>query len=480
MRIVWLGLALLGLGLSGILPATAAAQDRKFPYEAIVDVDSEYVRCGPGPKYYPTSKLARGEKVMVHRHDPGGWVMIAPPADSFSWIQADYVQKLESGRGSLTANNVIVHVGSALGDERSVYQRTLSKGDTVEILQQAKLTTERGPMTMYKIKPPPREYRWIATKAIVPGTALKGGGPLKPPSAPLPNITGPVAAADDLDPTTGPDPFAPAVPKNEANPGSATTKPVSLPGEPNGPTLTFPGETPTSPANPAPEDATSVRQRFDALDRELRSMLEQDPGRWEIERIETGLEQLEPQADTPGLRGLIQFRLRQLKKYRKVQNDFREFSRITSQTKQRDAELIALQQQTESQLRQIEAGDPIAAAPPSGLPATPVSTPATGGPPVKPATNPALPRPTFPAAAPKFDGAGIVQAVKETGKPGYALYAPDGRLLTYLVPPDGLDLAPYINFAMGVTGPRAKDEQLGADVLQVRSMQPVQLRGTKP
>ncbi len=51
MRIVWLGLALMGLGISGFLPASAVAQDRKFPYEAIVDVDSEYVRCGPGPKY---------------------------------------------------------------------------------------------------------------------------------------------------------------------------------------------------------------------------------------------------------------------------------------------------------------------------------------------------------------------------------------------------------------------------------------------
>lgn len=472
MRIVWLGLALMGLGISGFLPASAVAQDRKFPYEAIVDVDSEYVRCGPGPKYYPTSKLARGEKVMVHRHDPGGWAMIAPPADSYSWIQADYVQKLESGRGTLTANNVIVHVGSALGDERSVYQRTLSKGDTVEILQQAKLTTERGPMTMYKIKPPPREYRWIATKAIVPGTALKGGGPLKPPVGPLPNITGPIAEADDLDPTTGPDPFAPTVPKSETKPGTATTKPVSLPGEPNGPTLTLPGDDPTAPAKPFSEDAASVRQRFEVLDRDLRGMLEQDPGRWDIERIEAGLQQLEPQADTPGLRGLIQFRLRQLKKYRKVQNDFREFSRITSQTKQRDAELVALQQQ-------IATGEPIAAAPSGGTPATPISTPTTNGPPIKPATNPVPSQPS-PAATPKFDGAGIVQAVKEAGKPAYALYAPDGRLLTYLVPPDGLDLAPYINFAMGVTGPRAQDEQLGADVLQVRSMQPVQLRGAKP
>ena len=98
MRSPWF--AALCLVLVGNFVAPVQAQDRKFPYEAVVDLDSEYVRSGPGPNFYPTDKLPRGAKVMVHRHDPGGWCMIAPPVGSFSWILAKNVKKTEIGRAS--------------------------------------------------------------------------------------------------------------------------------------------------------------------------------------------------------------------------------------------------------------------------------------------------------------------------------------------------------------------------------------------
>src|SRR5690349_18957580 len=113
---------------------SAPAADHKFPYEATIDVAEEYVRSGPGQKFYPTSKLRRGERVTVHRHDPGGWFMISPPEGSFSWIQADHVRHKHEGAGVLTQNNVIVRVGSQYNDERDWYQRELNKGDEVEIL----------------------------------------------------------------------------------------------------------------------------------------------------------------------------------------------------------------------------------------------------------------------------------------------------------------------------------------------------------
>lgn len=480
--------------------ATAAsAQEKKFPYEAMVDLDAEYVRCGPGPKYYPTDKLARGQTVTVIRHDPGGWAMIAPPPDSFSWIDAAYVQRVEGSRGTLTANNVIVHVGSKLGDERSVYQRTLSKNDGVEILGEAKVETERGPKTMYRIKPPPREYRWIATKALVPASAFKGGpagAPLKPPTAPLPNIRGPIALETELPSQPGDDPFAPAIPVSSGPQPTAPpviAQPLSTGPALGGSSTPAPnGTTPTSQVDP-------LRARFYEIDHRMREMLKRDPLEWNIPGIEHEFAELSKEPLPPNLQSLIQTRLRQLQKHAKMQRDFVELHKLTAETRQRDAQLISLQRQTEDQLRALEKGTIAAPTPQPATPApkpavrptpTPTPTPTPrqplpragqpSGQPVQPPQRPGQPtpatRPAPPVATPKFDGAGIVQQRNDEGKPPFAIVAPDGRLLAYLQAPAELDLAPFVNFAMGITGTRAFDESIKADVIQVQGLQPVQLQ----
>ena len=161
-------LSLLVLCLSSL---SVIAADRKFPYEAVIDVEEDYVRSGNGRNYYPTSKLQRGDRVTVRRHDPGGWVMIDPPPASFSWIKAEYVRRGQGTTGTLTENNVIVRIGSNFNDDHDWYQRELSKGDTVEILGEKSIETDRGPVKMFKIKPPANEYRWIMGKALRPADA---------------------------------------------------------------------------------------------------------------------------------------------------------------------------------------------------------------------------------------------------------------------------------------------------------------------
>lgn len=476
----------IGMTMVMLIAATGWSQDRKFPYEAVVDLDAEYVRCGPGPKYYPTDKLTRGQTVTVIRHDPGGWAMIAPPPESFSWINAEYVQRLDGNRGTITANNIIVHVGSKLGDERSVYQRTLSKNDAVEILNESKVATERGPVAMYRIKPPPREYRWIATKALVPASAFKGGpagGPLKPPVVPLPNITGPIALGTELPSAPEDDPFAPTVPVSS---GPKPAPPIVAAPVPNGPSL---GTTPSANDSSVPASASTDphRARFYEIDQQMRDMLKRDPLEWNLPAVEQLFVELDKQAIPPNLHSQVQSRLRQLQKYNKMQRDFHELHQLTSETKKRDAQLLSLQRQTEEQLRLLENGQTVPSTPVSQpVPApTPTPRPAPVVPkPSQPTNNsrqaapvsPTPSRPANPAAQPKFDGAGIVQKRSEDGKPPFAIVAPDGRLLAYLQAPPELDLAPYVNFQMGVTGTRAFDPTVDADVIQVRGLQPVQLR----
>jgi uncharacterized protein YgiM (DUF1202 family) len=441
MRMRCLGPLLIGLVL---FPEPASAQDRRFPYDAVVDADEEFVRSGPGPKYYPTGKLSRGEKIAVHRHDPGGWYMIAPPSNSFSWIQAEYVQRIDNQRGRLTANNVIVHVGSTLADERSVYQRTLSKGDSVEILEEAQVTGERGPVALYKIKPPAREYRWIAGKSVVPSERYRGQPPpkFKPNLQPAPSINGPVALeVDPNDDAFAPSPFQPQLGEQ---PGLTT------------------GEH-------APKDASvessleAQREELRALDQKLRETLAQEPANWNLASLEQAYQTLEQAAsDEPTVRSSVQQRLRTLQKYAKIQQDYTEFHRLTTETKQRDAQLATMQKQI----------DPTHAGPYGAVPLGPTLAPVPDSPPHVPAA---------PASRPpglKFDGAGIIEraASPPPGAPPFVLVAPDGRLLSYLQPPPGLDLNRHLRQSMGIYGERTRREEWQSDLIVIRGMQPVRLR----
>ena len=62
------------------------------------------------------------------------------------------------------------------------------------------------------------------------------------------------------------------------------------------------------------------------------------------------------------------------------------------------------------------------------------------------------------------------------GGPQYALVAPGGKLLAYLVPAQGVDLKKAVNQSMGIIGDRSFRQEWGADTITVRGMQPVQLK----
>lgn len=474
MRPVVLLVSLMTIGLS-----TTHAQERKFPYEAVVDVESDDVRCGPGPKYYVTLKVARGDRVTVHRHDPGGWAMIAPPEGSFSWIQAEYVQKLASGKGSLTANNVIVHVGSTLGNDRSVYQRTLSKGDTVEILGEETFVTERGEVMMYKIKPPAREYRWIASKSLIPANGPNNPRNKQPvnPLQPAPSIQAPIAREQDADVAAMPSLETTPVAENPFGPD-----PTETPA-----TLTSIGQ-PKSTVIPEPEvpldSLEGLRLRLAQLDQQFRSTLLNEPQTWDLEPLRTAYVELEQAANHPAFTNHVKQRLGTLDRYAKIQREYVDFYRLTSETQARDAQLLSMQQ------RNAAAASPTGSSPDSVSP-TPIplnspvpisdSTPSPIPMPL-PAINSAIPQPPGPAPSaqksPKFSGAGIVKtsSISAPGVPPYMLVTPDGKLLAYLEVAEGVDMSLATNQALGIVGERAYRDELKADVIVVRGYQPVVLR----
>ncbi|MBI1349223.1 hypothetical protein GC163_23385 [bacterium] len=478
MRPVGLLVSLIFIGL----PATDA-QERKFPYEAVIDVEHDDVRCGPGPKYYVTQQLKRGDRVTVHRHDPGGWAMIAPPAGSFSWIQAEYVQKLASGKASLTANNVIVHVGSTLNDMRSVYQRTLSKGDTVEVIGEQAFVTERGEVTMYKIKPPAREYRWIQSKSLIPAKGgLPAGGP-KPlsPLQPSPSIQGPIATEKESD-------IAAEFPMLDETPVAENPfglEPASSPLPLDAPAI---ASTNGVPMPEVPLDSLEgLRLRLAQLDQEFRTTLLSEPQTWNLDPLRTAYKELDQAANHPAFTNHVKQRLGTLERYAKLQQDYADFYRLTSETQARDAQLLSMQRQNATPAEPTPLNNPTQRPVAQPLAPTPISTAPNAIPMPLPANDaanltPPGALPTGPAPAAqrpsKFSGAGIVKAssISAPGVPPYMLTTPDGRLLAYLEIAPGVDIGPATNQAMGIIGERNFREELKADVIVVRGYQPVVLR----
>jgi hypothetical protein len=428
------------------------AEERKFPYEAIIDAaDGENVWSGPGSKHYPTMKLNRGDRVIVRRHDPGGWCMISPPEGSFSWVRAAHVKRDGTDRGSLISNRVVVHTGSNLKPEDfTTVQADLSKGDAVEILGEKNFPFDDGPQLMLKIRPIKGEWRWIPRKSIVAVDAMKSD-PFSDDDGSS-RRRGPVA-------NTEPDAF---------------TRPVST-----AQTFQDPSSEPAQDIEGTRRTNTEADQpgktRLAAIDQQFRDMIQQDPPTWDLDSLANQYKQLDLDIGTQAMRRTIGLRMDAVKRYHKIHRDYVDFYRLTTETRKRDVELQALQSQSQTQLAMADQRRIVASTDGQPMP-QPVAQPQP-----QPSAQP-QPQPAAQNSAPaSFDGAGIVQKMSKSfpGGPQYVLVAPDGRMLTYLQPSQGVDLNRYVGRSMGITGKRYHRDDWNADTLIVQSLQPVQLRGMR-
>ena len=454
-------------GLSSILLllTPASAQIRKFPYQGVVESDAAYVRSGPGKQFYPTLRLDRGSRVSVHRHDPGGWYMIAPPAESFSWVRAEYVQKTAANRGLITENNVIVRVGSSFGDEtREVEQVRLSKNDQVKILAEKTLETPAGPVLHFKIAPPTGEYRWISGKYITPIDQI-------------------VREQQDQNPFAVPSTVKPKPPaKPESN--IVRNSPNVFESSQNSA-----GETAVLRRGPDPALLAAQRDQLEMLDAKFREMVNGRTQDWNFTALEQGYRQLQEAAALEAMSRQIDLRFAAIGRYQTIKSEYDELMKLTTQTRQRDAQLMSIQKQEAAPVPSppappfadeplVPTPDPFTQTPRNGpepvelpgLEPIPENPPAAGPPPGNP-SPPARP------GVPRFDGAGIVQkaAAAGTGTPAYVLVTPQGRVLAYLQPANGLNLEAYVGKAMGIYGQRSFRPELRLDMIVVRSLTPVRL-----
>jgi len=372
-----------------------------FPYEANVGSDNVLVRSGPGGRYYPTGRLAAGDRVTVHRHDPGGWFMVSPPQGSFSWIPAEDVQ-VSGTTGTVTATSLPVRVGSRFDEtDRDVISRRLSRGETVEIIGQGQ---DADGHRFLKITPPRLEYRWVS------------GGVLAPIRKPV--AENPALAAGDSPVKTS---------------AAEVSRPVS-----NRPSARSEVTFEKTPIDKRPYETLKT------LDETFGRIAGGPPAGWSFKQLEADYRKLMETTSIPGFRTLIRRRLAAVTRYRKRKQTILEIQAVASSTDRRDA---AIRQAGHQVLR----------------PTTPAAQPRP-----QPARQP----------VPTFSGAGVVRpiATRHPRLPSYVLVAPGGRLLTFLQPGPGINLAAWVNRSVGLTGPRGFNQDLQADLLQIQSIRPVRLR----
>jgi uncharacterized protein YgiM (DUF1202 family) len=369
----------------------AFAATKEPPYEAVVESDEAFFRCGPGKSFYPTGKLKRGDHVTVRRHDPGGWFMIDPPAGSFSLVASDDVNR-EGNIGtikSLADGQTPVRIGSAIDPTiDSVYQRQLSSGERVEILGEATVIHRNAQVSMFKIRSPKGEFRWIEGMNLTPVDQQIQDQQIRDQQI---RSRQPNEQADS-------DPFATAPPARKAAPSrgsqTITATPAAKLISSSKPT-TFKRQVPTQ-SNPSPPNgalATTTippvepHSRLEQIDSQFRDMIQRQPATWNLAQIEQAYRELSQQSPSVAMRGQLDLRFASIDHYKQIKGEYDDYFRLVSSTARKDAELAAIQNSADPQY----ARPPIMAAaqyPPSAEPSTNGSSNNFVGPTIPmPATN---------------------------------------------------------------------------------------------
>ena len=421
-------------------------QSREFPYDAVVDAPEVYVRSGPGEDFYPTTKLKRGDKVHVHRHDPGGWYMIAPPPGSFSWIAARYVRRTGQTAGELSEDFVSVWVGSEFGDESSVFQRRLSRGEEIVVTGRKEMRRHNGTERMLRIRPPRNEWRWI------PGHTVFESGLLASRSDPR--------ARDEFTATES---------TTNSDPTDSTSRDSSRrlfkdlePRDRNSPAKKHSDAQINSVAS---ERLRSDRERLKQLDVRFRAIIRSETSDWDFDQLEQDYRELQRHTEHSALAGQVALRVPAIERYKRIKREYDGFVSLTRETDRRDAELLRKRSPGGSSAPAMPPGSRIDARPSP----FPDSLSRQGHEP----TGVRAPSP----ARQRFVGAGVVQrSVAVPNALPFALIAPPNRILAYLKPELGISLEDYVGRPYGIEGERAYDEKVGTDVIMVRKLVPIHLK----
>ena len=138
-----------------------------YPAEGEITAENVLARAGGNLNYYVCGRLSTGSTVIV-REEQYGWLKIDPPAESFSLIAADYVNKTAgSDKGTVNATVVRIRAGAIDSEQNYAVQCRLNTGDEVQILGETTSEILGKKMRFYKIVPPAgKAFLWVSSQYV--------------------------------------------------------------------------------------------------------------------------------------------------------------------------------------------------------------------------------------------------------------------------------------------------------------------------
>ena len=421
---------------------SASAVDQ-FPYTTQVLGNEAYVRSGPGRNFYPTDKLKPGASVEVYRHDPGGWCAIRPPAGSFSWVSARYVELIDDELGEVTVDQVVARVGSQLSNVRDVIQVRLNAGERVAILDEY----TSGSQSWYKVAAPAGEFRWIRQSLVnTPDVAGDSLDSVPNNTTPPVETTPQILIQEETEQTgeAGPTGFQPAGYDSPATPAAnaatAENRPVATSRESTAATV------------PAAARQFDFASEVAAIELRISQLVAEEPTLWVFDDLEQRVADLDAASGTAGERQLAKGLQQKLERMAEIHDRFEQVGSVVDTSDRQmlsAAQPPALQVPPQESASSTDFGD-------VGAPNSPNSSD-TRVPPVA-----AIDR--------KFDAQGVLRPVvsRRTDAPRYALVDEAGTVLSFLTPAPGMNLQPHLGARLGIVGTRGYLSDLRKPHLMVK------------
>lgn len=403
-------------------------------YQAQVTGINSFALSGPGPGYYPTHALRRGDSVTVVGQRYGNWVAIAPPAGSFSWLPTSAVEEQDDGSGLVTVDEVQVRVGSQLSSAHHVFQAILRKGDRVEILDRVYLKDDGVPQ-WYKIVSPRDEVRYVAIDQLtLPGPAAGDGyGSLNPDQPSIPQQA-PAANPIGNVPTDGQVRLVTnrVIPPAQPIGGSSRSDVpiINTSGPVRGEQAEAPNVNDATPVTMRDDPSLPFDERLKAFDKQLQLMKTLEPRTWDVAAARSLAQTLHAEATTPEQRAEAANLLADIGRLETLEQQFGRVLKQRELTLQKDAELEALQRRLQNQSQRT---------------------------------------------APRFTAEGVLDegTLAIDGQASFILKDREGYTTHYVLPAPGMNVDSYVGRKVGLFGEVSKRDNLPSPVLVVEQLTPM-------
>lgn len=162
---------------------TAIASGSAKAEVCFVKLPTANVYCGPDKSFYTTEALARGDSVDVYYRTKDGWCAIRPPKGSHDWLAAEQAYLLPGGKkAEVVGNKTPAWIGSSRPNhnDRLRWQIELQPTQQVDVVGETNQAIDSDKVRLlYKILPPPGEFRWMRAEALANHPPSLRSGPMQ-------------------------------------------------------------------------------------------------------------------------------------------------------------------------------------------------------------------------------------------------------------------------------------------------------------